>query len=211
MAKKGTNGDELGRTGGSDAPAKPRSAKCTAFLAAYATCATVARAAEIAKVHANSHSYWMHHDHDETYAKDFAAAHELGCEAVSAEVHRRGVEGFKKGIYYKGKRTAWELQYSDRMLELRAKALMPDTYKERREIEHSGAVSVELHAEIMAAVVEIKADPNYVEYCRNLALEQDEGAFIAGHAGTNGEPRQVAVERPSGADRQGHNGHDRGA
>jgi hypothetical protein len=43
-------------------------------------------------------------------------------DKVRKEVHRRSIDGIEKPVYWQGEQTATEIQYSDRLLELYAKA-----------------------------------------------------------------------------------------
>lgn len=64
--------------------------------------------------------------------------------AVGAELHRRAVEGWDEPIY--GGRCRKRIvgttrKYSDRLLELRAKALLPE-YRDQRRLELAGGLDV---------------------------------------------------------------------
>lgn len=70
--------------------------KKRAFLAAYAECGTVTRAAEIAGIERNTHYVWLKDDPD--YAKACEAAYEQAAERLEQEARRRAVEGVEKPV-----------------------------------------------------------------------------------------------------------------
>lgn len=47
---------------------------------------------------------------------------------VESEMRRRAIDGVEKGVYYQGELVATELEYSDQLLTLLAKANAPDRY-----------------------------------------------------------------------------------
>jgi len=47
------------------------------------------------------------------------------CELIDAEIHRRAIDGVDKGVYFKGSRVDTEKVFSDRLLEMLAKANDP--------------------------------------------------------------------------------------
>jgi len=62
--------------------------------------------------------------------------------SVELEIHRRAVEGYDEPVYQKGELVGTVTKYSDRLLELRAKALLPQKYIERRAVELSANLNV---------------------------------------------------------------------
>lgn len=64
-------------------------------------------------------------------------------DALTAEVHRRGVEGWDEPVYQKGELVGHKRVYSDRMLEMQAKRFIPE-YRDKQQIDHnhSGGVLV---------------------------------------------------------------------
>lgn len=56
------------------------------------------------------------------------------CELIDAEIHRRAVDGVDKGIYFNGRKIATEKVYSDRLLELLAKANDPK-YRDKMQVD----------------------------------------------------------------------------
>jgi len=55
----------------------------------------------------------------------------MALTALEDEMIRRGHEGLRKAVRYKGKVVGYETEYSDRLLELALKGNAPDKYRER--------------------------------------------------------------------------------
>ena len=132
-----------------------------AFLAAYAAYGSIVAAATESKVARSMHYEWLRED--ETYKARFDAAHRDYCDALEDEIDRRGRRGFEEPVVYQGKLTYEPLlnkdgtvkvdrkgrpryskkpltvrKYSDNLLMFRAKAAMPDKYRDNAKIEHTG-------------------------------------------------------------------------
>src|SRR5262249_45645027 len=109
-----------------------------AFLAAFAVAGTVRGAAAVAHVHRRTHYKWIETDPD--YAATFEEARETFRDVIRDEVHRRGIEGWREPVFYKGQivrdkkgQPVTIRKFSDRMLELLAKATCPE-YREKYEV-----------------------------------------------------------------------------
>lgn len=105
--------------------------KKTAFLAAFAQCATVSSAAEAARVHRNQHYRWLQ---DPEYQQAFEQARETAVDALEAEAVRRAVHGRNEPVYYQGKVVGTVQRYSDILLIFLLKGAMPAKYRDRHEI-----------------------------------------------------------------------------
>lgn len=102
----------------------------------------IARAARAASPHSTSKNGCLQTFYDErarnaefASAWDEAVAQAKG--AIEHEIHRRAVEGYEEPIYggrYKEKIVGTVRKYSDRLLELRARALIPE-YRDHRKLE----------------------------------------------------------------------------
>jgi hypothetical protein len=114
--------------------------KQRAFLAAYAKCGNITRAAALAKVARSRHYEWLS---DPDYEAAFAAAGEEACDLLEAEARRRAVDGIEEPVVYQGelsvrrdslgRRTAHPLtirRYSDVLLIFLLKAQRPDKYRD---------------------------------------------------------------------------------
>jgi len=138
-------------------PVPNGSAKQVSFLAAYALCGLIGRAAKAAGCERQSHTYWMAHDPD--YPARFADAQAAANEMLEAEARRRATQGVERMKFYKGQpiidpRTGKpyvEHEYSDRLLELSLKAHMHEKYAEQRKVETIGNLTV-LDPAIQAAI-----------------------------------------------------------
>lgn len=82
---------------------------------------------------------------DRKLAADCEEAMEIYKDTLRAEIHRRGVEGVPKPIYYKGARIdqGESVEYSDRLLEMLTKRHCPE-FREKVSVDHnvSGGVLV---------------------------------------------------------------------
>lgn len=131
------------------------------FLAAYAVCGVISEAADRAGVARGRHYAWL--QEDPTYKDRFQSAHQEACEAIETEIRRRAVEGYEEPVVYQGSFT-YEPQrnkdgsikydrlgnpiqqtkplsvrkFSDNLLMFRAKAMMPDKYRDNAKVEHTG-------------------------------------------------------------------------
>lgn len=88
---------------------------------------------------------------DAAFSAAYLEATEDAGDRCEAEVHRRAVEGWDEPVYQGGKRVGTIRKYSDRLLELRVKALRPDKYRER--IEHTGDKGGPIKLQKMVRVV----------------------------------------------------------
>lgn len=87
--------------------------------------------------------YWTR-NRDPEFAAEWDSALAEACAEVELEIHRRAVDGYEEPVYQKGELVGTITRYSDRLLELRAKGLMPDRYAiERRDVRIQGRVDHE--------------------------------------------------------------------
>jgi hypothetical protein len=103
--------------------------KRRAFIAAYAECGTITRAAEIAGIERATHYKWL--KEDPLYAKACEDAYEQAGERLEEEARRRAVEGVKKNVYYQGQPCGVNTEYSDTLLIFLLKGAKPEKYQER--------------------------------------------------------------------------------
>jgi hypothetical protein len=119
------------------------------FLAELAEHGVVVRAARAASPHSTSvrgalTSFRDLRAKDPEFRADWDTAVEQARGRVEHELHRRAVEGWDEPIYggrYKEQVVGHVRRYSDRLLELRAKALLPD-YRDRSHVDLGGGLSV---------------------------------------------------------------------
>jgi hypothetical protein len=116
--------------------------KKAAFLAAYASVATISHAAKLVGIDRSTHYDWL--EKDPQYVKDFNEAKQTACDNLEAEARRRAVAGCEEVVYYQGVECGRVRKYSDTLLIVLLKAAMPEKYIERRAIEHSGDMGLQL-------------------------------------------------------------------
>ena len=121
-------------------------ARKAAFLKELELHGVVARSARAASPHSKTgcvQSFYDERVRDEEFASawDEAVAQAMG--AIEHEVHRRGVEGYEEPVYggrYKENVVGTVRKYSDRLLELRARAMIP-AYRERKHVELDASIA----------------------------------------------------------------------
>src|SRR5580704_17843420 len=102
------------------------------FLAAFAACANIVKAARWAKLNRACHYNWL--KEDPTYKARFDAATSQAARTLEDEAVRRAHEGIKKAIRYKGKILGYETEYSDSLLLALLKANAPDKFVDRSQL-----------------------------------------------------------------------------
>lgn len=111
--------------------------KQSAFLTAYViTAGHISRAARLAKIARSRHYDWLS---EPEYVTAFARAERQATDVLIDEMKRRAFEGVKKAIYFRGERCGYEQMYSDGMAMFLARGLDPDKWRDRQQIEHTGA------------------------------------------------------------------------
>lgn len=113
-----------------------KSSKKAAFLAAYAECGNISRAAEIAKIERRNHYRWL--ENDPEYPALFKEAEQQACDRLEQEARRRAVEGTLKPVFHKGEQCGVIREYSDTLLIFLLKGALPDKYADRAKTELSG-------------------------------------------------------------------------
>ncbi len=126
------------------------------FLAELARHGIVARAARAASPHSVRGCVMSFRDEcgrDAEFAADWAEAMEQACGQVESELHRRAVLGYEEPVYQRGEKVGTVRKYSDRLLELRIKSLIP-AYRNHskveidQKVEHAKAASAALEADL---------------------------------------------------------------
>ena len=109
----------------------------------------IARAARAASPHSGSkrgclQTFYDARERDKEFAAAWDEAVAQAKGAIEHEIHRRAVEGYEEPIYggqYKEKIVGTVRRYSDRLLELRARALIPE-YRDHRKLEIEAPANV---------------------------------------------------------------------
>ena len=92
---------------------QPSNYRQRAFLAAYAECGCISRAAKSAQVSRRSHYAWLANDPE--YSDRFRRAGMMAHDSLRDEAIRRAM-GFCVPVYYRGKIVGKKQVYSDRLL-----------------------------------------------------------------------------------------------
>jgi hypothetical protein len=77
---------------------------------------------------------------DAGFGELWAEAELIAADLLEQEAHRRAFEGVLKPVYQKGMQVGSVREYSDKLMELLLKARKPDTFKDRKEVAHTGTV-----------------------------------------------------------------------
>ena len=87
-------------------------------------------------------SVYEYRETDPAFAQDWDDAVALYIEKLEQEADRRAFVGYEEPVWYQGEQCGTTRKYSDSLLMFRLKALAPDKYRERQQIDHSGTMSV---------------------------------------------------------------------
>lgn len=121
-------------------------ARQNAFLAAYRLTASIGRSAAVAKVRRDAHSEWL--KSDPTYRPRFEAVQEDAGQVLEDAAVERAIAGVKRMQFYQGRplrynrELQYEIEYSDSLLLALLKKFMPDKYRERTSVEHTGSINL---------------------------------------------------------------------
>lgn len=113
-----------------------------AFLGAFSECGVIGRAAEIAGCARKTHYRWLLDD--PTYPPRFEDARDQACDRLEMEARRRAVEGVMEPVFGSGGKGQGTVRvgdirrFSDTLLIFLMKGAMPEKYRERQSVEHSG-------------------------------------------------------------------------
>ncbi len=84
---------------------------------------------------------YEHREKDELFCERWDDAIAIAIERLEAEADRRAVEGIEDPVFYQGEQCGTVRKFSDTLLMFRLKALAPDRYRERAQIDHSGEIN----------------------------------------------------------------------
>jgi len=101
------------------------------FLSYFAQSGHVGRSAEAAGIERTTVYLWRRNPE---FEKRFLAAEKESVGVLEDEMHRRGVQGVDKPVFYKGEPCGVVREYSDTLLIVLAKARAPEKYRERHEL-----------------------------------------------------------------------------
>lgn len=126
-------------------PAKVRAAKQRAFLKAYAKTGTITHAAKRAGITRFAHHSWLRQAKRGKcggYLDRWEDAQERYKERIEREIDRRAIDGVLEPVHYQGKRVDKVRKYSDNLLMFRAKAEMPEKYRDQYTVRHEGEINI---------------------------------------------------------------------
>jgi hypothetical protein len=133
-----------------------------AFLAAYARCGRVTKAADAAQTNWRNHYNWL--KQDDQYAAAFAAAARIFGDFLEDEAIRRAVEGFERKVFYGGEHVDNETVYSDTLMVTLLRGAKPEKYREHVKIEQD--VTVHLESSLTAGMKRLEELRNVTPFRR---------------------------------------------
>jgi hypothetical protein len=122
------------------------------FLQAYSDTANVVRAAKLARIHRSIHYRWLEHA---GYAKAFDARRRQAADYLEGEAVVRASEGWLEPVYYQGAKCGSVRRYSDGLMMLLLRGMLPEKYGNKTEI--TGPQGTPMQAKI--EVVFVKPQP----------------------------------------------------
>ncbi|MDN3518069.1 hypothetical protein QWY84_10650 [Aquisalimonas lutea] len=96
-----------------------------------------------AEVGVNRRTVYFAMEREPEFRERINQARDRACLEIEREMHRRGIQGIGKGVYYKGEKVGEEREYSDKLLMALAKANMPERFTERQHVVSESYVHVE--------------------------------------------------------------------
>ena len=134
---RASEGKQAVTTGTSERAKRMRRDWRPAFLRALAEChgsmAPACKAARVDRV-----TVWRERQRNADFATRYEDARQLGAQCLEEEAARRAVDGSKKLVLWNGRpvldhqgQPIFEVQYSDRLLELLLKRHLPEVYREK--------------------------------------------------------------------------------
>lgn len=201
------------------APAVKKTARQAVFLRALIKAlGNITAAAAMSGIPRENHVRWYRTSeaYRRRFAKAAAQARELKCDAIEAEIHRRGVIGWEEvtttvAVDKEGNRTEKTVRRNLKdttALIFEAKAEMPEKYRERIEQQHNIAGEIKHEHSGALAVAAVRAellnDPDYLDYLEYLRQKSlGDGAFAETATATHGQPGAL---RPGDQQRALENG-----
>lgn len=107
-----------------------------AFLAAFAECGQITKAAKAANVNRRAHYDWV--ATDPKYPARFAEACAQSGDALEDEATRRAMDGVMQVEWYQGRAVGTKRVYSDGMLMFLLRGQKPDKYREQLAVTGAG-------------------------------------------------------------------------
>jgi hypothetical protein len=117
----------------------PRQQRQEDFLAAYANCDNITRAAEMAGIDRTTHHVWLRED--PSYANRFERAQDEAADRLEFEAVRRVLEGDEVPVFYRGKQVGVRKEYSDKLLMFLLKTARPEKFGDAADLPAGAAKS----------------------------------------------------------------------
>jgi len=111
------------------------------FLSALKETCNVTESCKISRLAHTSAYEWR--DEDKDFRQEWDAALQIGADVLEDEAVRRAKEGVSEPVYQGGKLVGNVQKYSDTLLIFLLKGAKPDKYAEKRQLEHSGKMTLE--------------------------------------------------------------------
>ncbi len=140
MAKTTKKGAKKAPRGAVSGTLKKEDGERGVFLASLVDTGNVTKACEIAKIGRRTAYNWR--AADEKFAAAWEEAKQIGLEGLEDEARRRAHEGWDEPKFHDGKVCGHVRKFSDTLLIFLLKGGMPEKYKERATVEHSGNVTL---------------------------------------------------------------------
>jgi hypothetical protein len=155
----------------------PRQQRQEDFLAAYANCDNITRAAEMAGIDRTTHHVWLRED--PSYANRFERAQDEAADRLEFEAVRRVLEGDEVPVFYRGKQVGVRKEYSDKLLMFLLKTARPEKFGDAADLPAGpGKVPVK--------VVRYRSDepatPSPAEVELDQGTRRRQNAFLAAYA-----------------------------
>jgi hypothetical protein len=127
---------------------KPRQ---RAFLASFEITGQIKSAAKAVGIDRDRHYEWL--EKVEGYPEAFKAAQEKAADALEDEAVSRAKEGVLDAVFYQGKPVGARRIYSDGLMMFLLRGMRPDKYRERRDVEVTGANGGPISTEVVVKFV----------------------------------------------------------
>jgi hypothetical protein len=121
------------------------------FLTAYEDTGNVTVACKKVKLPRRTFYNWI--ANDTAFKTAFDESNQIAVGLLEDEAHRRAVDGVKEGVFYKGRRVAYQQKYSDTLLIVLLKAHAPERYKDRTSTELTGKDGKPIKTEVTHHVI----------------------------------------------------------
>jgi hypothetical protein len=204
--RSGSKGGIIGGTSRGLDTAIPQRDRQERFLAAFAACGSVLRASRWARVHRQTHYFWLRED--PTYSARFDEARRRAAQELEDEAVRRAMEGIRRPVIYRGKQVfvegqpLFETRYSDQLLIRLLEANNPERFGRRHESAEVWETDPEKLTEKQLDVLLRHFMKQFVgddPVLLNQAMKELEAGTLVVELAPPGTPAGVVFDRPAAA------------